>query len=52
LRVWSKNGTQILSIDIDEPITSLVALPENQIAVGTRRGVITIRLTGAGPCKA
>ena len=48
LRVWSQNGTQILSIDIGEGITSLAFLPEDGIAVGTSRGVLIVRLAGAG----
>ena len=46
LRVWSQEGAQILGIDMDEPVTSLVFLAEDGIAVGTSRGVVIFRLTG------
>ena len=48
LRVWSQNGAQVLGIDIDEPVTAVAFLPEDGIAVGTRRGVVILRLTGHG----
>ena len=46
--MWLQNGTQSLSIDIGEGITSLAFLTEYGIAVGTLRGVLILRLTGAG----
>jgi hypothetical protein len=48
VRVWSQDGDQIQSIDVGERITSLALLADQHIAIGTRRGVVIVRLTTAG----
>lgn len=48
LRVWSQNGAQIESINVDEWITALAALPDEHVAVGTRRGVVIVQFTATG----
>ncbi|OBG55769.1 hypothetical protein A5703_07415 [Mycobacterium sp. E188] len=47
VRVWSRDGDQIQSIDTGEWITSLAFMADDHIAVGTRRGVVVVQLTNS-----
>jgi WD40 repeat protein len=44
LRIWSLTGEQMASVQVDERITALASLPDDHIAVGTRRGLTVLRL--------
>jgi hypothetical protein len=44
VRLWRRTGGETLAVEIGEPVTALIMLGEQHVAVGTRRGILVLQI--------